>query len=85
MMSEKFRAAGYGRVHLVVHGVTDLSDQLATLGHRHAAFPAAGGRGDQAKIGGGPDPREVLAQKVRDIHISDRSHETIKVKTRDFR
>ena len=72
-------------VHIVVHRVTDLSEQLATLGHRHAAFPPAGGRGDQAKTGGGPDSREVLAHKARDIHISDRSPERIKVKTRDFR
>jgi error-prone DNA polymerase len=72
-------------VHLVVHRVADLSDQLATLGHRHAAFPSAGGRGDQAKTGGGPDPREILAHKARNIHISNRSIDTIKVKTRDFR
>jgi error-prone DNA polymerase len=72
-------------VHLVVHRVTDLSNQLATLGHRHAVFPPPGGRGDQAKTGGGPDPREVLVHKARDIHVSDRSIDTIKVKTRDFR
>jgi error-prone DNA polymerase len=72
-------------VHLVVHRVTDLSDQLATLGHRHTTFPPAGGRGDQAKAGGGPDSHEVLGHQARDIHISGRSPEAIRVKTRDFR
>jgi error-prone DNA polymerase len=71
--------------HIVVHRVTDLSRQLATLGHRNAAFPPAEGRGDQAKTGDGPDPREILVHKARDIHVIDRSPEMIKVKTRDFR
>jgi error-prone DNA polymerase len=73
-------------VYLVVHRVTDLSEQLATLGHRHAAFPPAGGRGDQAKTDGGPDPREILTHEAQNTHVSDRrSPEMIKVKTRDFR
>jgi error-prone DNA polymerase len=46
--------AVYGRiqregevVHLVVHRVTDLSDLLASIGHRGAIFPAPHGRGDE--------------------------------------
>jgi hypothetical protein len=50
-----------------------------------SALPPAGGRKDQAKTSGAPDPREILAYKARDIHISDRPLEAIKVKTRDFR
>jgi error-prone DNA polymerase len=72
-------------VHLVAHRLTDLSSELASLGERNAAFPVPLGRGDQAKTGGGPDPRDGLGSKPRDIYIPDLHIDTIKVKTRDFR
>ena len=72
-------------VHLVAHKLTDLSGQLASLGEREESFPVPHGRGDQAKTGGGPDPRDGLGRKARDIFIPDLHIDTIKVKTRDFR
>jgi error-prone DNA polymerase len=72
-------------VHLIAHRLTDLSSQLARIGERDAAFPLPRGRGDEAKSGGGPDPREALGRKPRDIYVPDRHIDTIKVKTRDFR
>ena len=72
-------------VHLVAHRLTDLSSELASLGERETAFPVPLGRGDQAKTGGGPDPRDGLGRKPRDIYIPDLHIDTIKVKTRDFR
>jgi error-prone DNA polymerase len=84
--------AVYGRVqregevvHLIAHRLTDLSSELASIGDRDAAFPVPRGRGDEAKTGGGPDPRETLGRKVRDIFVSDLQIDRIKVKTRDFR
>jgi error-prone DNA polymerase len=42
--------------------------------------------GDEAKTGGGPDSREALGRKARDIYIPDlRLGSGIKVQTRDFR
>ncbi len=38
-------------VHLVAHRVTDLSDLLASIGHRDAIFPASLGRGDELHHG----------------------------------
>ena len=38
-------------VHLVAHRVTDLSDLLASIGHRDAIVPAPHGRGDELRHG----------------------------------
>jgi error-prone DNA polymerase len=72
-------------VHLIAHRLTDLSSQLLRIGERNAPFPLPHGRGDAAKSGGGPDPREALGRKPRDIYVPDRHIDTIKVKARDFR
>jgi len=84
--------AVYGRVqregevvHLIAHRLTDLSAELASIGDRDETFPLPRGRGDQAKTGGGPDPRETLGRKAREIYIPDLHIDRIKVKTRDFR
>jgi error-prone DNA polymerase len=84
--------AVYGRiqregevVHLIAHRLKDLSPELASIGGRAAAFPLPCGRGDQAKTGGGPDPRETLGRKAREIYVPDRHIDRIKVKPRDFR
>jgi error-prone DNA polymerase len=84
--------AVYGRVqregevvHLIAHRLTDLSAELASIGDRDGTFPVPRGRGDEAKAGGGPDPRETLGRKVRDIFVPDLHIDQIKVKTRDFR
>jgi error-prone DNA polymerase len=84
--------AVYGRVqregevvHLIAHRLTDLSAELASVGDRDGAFSVPRGRGDEAKSGGRPDPRETLGRKVRDIYVSDLHIARIKVKTRDFR
>ncbi len=84
--------AAYGRiqregevVHLVAHRVVDLSRELASIGDRDARFPMPHGRGDQAKIGGGMDPRETIGRQAREFHLPDPNFDQIKVKTRDFR
>ena len=84
--------AVYGRiqregevVHLIAHRLTDLSVELAHVGECDATFSVPHGRGDQAKTGGGPDPRERLGRKAREIYVPDLLIEQIKVKTRDFR
>jgi error-prone DNA polymerase len=75
-------------VHLVAHRVSDLSNALASDGHRDTAFPMPHGRGDQLRHGGsGQDPCELppKALDVRNIHIADLPIGTIKLKPRDFR
>lgn len=84
--------AVYGRVqregevvHLIAHRLTNLSAELASIGELEKAFPLPHGRGDQAKTGGGPDPRETLGRKAREIYIPDLHIDRIRVKTRNFR
>jgi error-prone DNA polymerase len=36
-------------VHLVAHRVSDLSNALASVGHRDATFPLPHGRGDEVR------------------------------------
>ena len=73
-------------IHLVAEHLIDLSDLLRTVGERAEAFPLPHGRGDEAKRGGGPDSREGLGRKPREIYIPDlRLGSGIKIKTRDFR
>ena len=75
-------------VHLVAHRVTDLSNTLASVGSRDAAFALPHGHGDQLRRGGsGPDPRELPTKELRtrDIHFPDLRIDAIKTKTREFR
>jgi error-prone DNA polymerase len=73
-------------IHVIAEHLTDLSQLLGGVGEREEAFPLPHGRGDEAKNGGGPDQRQALGQKPRDIYIPDlRIDAAIKVKTRDFR
>jgi error-prone DNA polymerase len=70
--------------HVIARELTDLSDLLRSVGAR-GAFPLPFGRGDEAKHGGGPDPRGNLP-RGRDIYVPDmRADAEIRVKTRDFR
>jgi len=86
MMSVHGRIQREGEVvHLIAHRLTDLSNQLARIGDRDTPFPLPHGRGDEAKSGGGPDPREGMGRKPRDIYVPDRHIDTLRVKTRDFR
>ena len=74
-------------VHLVAQRITDLSDDLATVGSRDGAFPLPHGRGDQIRNGSsGTDPREKTPRGFgsRDIYIPDLHIDTIKVKARNF-
>ena len=89
MMAAHGRVQREGEVvHLVAHRVSDLSDTLASVGQRDAAFPLPHGRGDQLRHGGtGQDPRELPSKDLgaRDIHIPNLTIDTIKLKTREFR
>lgn len=75
-------------VHLVAQRLTDLSNELASVGERDAAFRLPHGRGDEFHHGSPtPDPRGLPPKglKTRDIYIPDLHLDTIKVKSRDFR
>jgi hypothetical protein len=75
-------------VHLVVHKLTDLSAELATVGRRNTAFPVLHGRSDQVTHAvGGPDrcERQPSGLHPRHIDIPDLLRDTIEVKSRDFR
>jgi error-prone DNA polymerase len=72
-------------VHLIAHRLTDFSGALAGIGERDGPFPLPHGRGDEAKTGGGPDPRESAGRKARDIYVPDRHIDTLKMKPRNFR
>ena len=87
MLAVKGRVQREGEVvHIVAHELTDLSALLRSVGDRDAPFMVPHGRGDQVTHGGGPDPRETLGRKPRDIYIPDlRGGPEIKVPTRDFR
>ncbi|CAH1648162.1 error-prone DNA polymerase [Chelatococcus asaccharovorans] len=73
-------------VHLVANAVTDLSAELASVGHRDA-FPLPHGRGDEAHHGGpGIDPRSLpKGFRPRDLVDPTLKVEPIQIKTRDFR
>jgi error-prone DNA polymerase len=58
-------------IHVVAEQIEDLSLLLASLGRAEDDFPLRSGRGDEAKHGGAPDPRE--------------RGNSIRVPTRDFR
>ena len=73
-------------VHVIAKKLVDLSDMLMSLGQRGEAFPLRHGRGDGAKTGGGPDPRDASAKvsQPRDIYIPDLHIDTFG-KARNFR
>jgi len=57
-------------VHLVARKLADLSDDLASIGARDAAFPLPHGRADQVThADGGPDPRELPPKGLRTRNI----------------
>jgi error-prone DNA polymerase len=87
MMSVRGRIQREGDVvHLVVQKVTDLSADLASVGSRKSVFPLPHGRGDQARNGSGPDPRELPPKGLRARDFVDpHGHiDALKVKSRDF-
>jgi error-prone DNA polymerase len=87
MLAVRGRVQREGEViHVIAHELADLSGLLRSVGDRDEAFPLFQGRGDEARHGGGPDPRDLLGSKPRDIYIPDlRLGSGIKVPTRDFR
>jgi error-prone DNA polymerase len=76
-------------IHVIAEHLTDLSDLLRAVGERDEAFPLPNTRGDEARHGGAPDPRQKAAPPVRDIYVRDSRIDAakpgIKVPTRDFR
>src|SRR3546814_1291096 len=74
-------------VHLVAQRLTDLSEDLASVGDRDAAFPLPHGRGDKFHHGPPtPDPREPTSKGLRapDIYVRDQHNDSIKVETPAF-
>ena len=76
-------------IHVIAEHLTDLSDLLRGVGERDdKPFPLPHGRGDEARHGGQPDPREKKVVDSRDIYVRDLRivpRKGIKVPTRDFR
>ena len=75
-------------IHIIGEHLTDLSDLLRGVGERNETFPLTQGRGDEARHGGPPDPREKPVTATRDIYVRDTRTDPgkgIKVPTRDFR
>jgi error-prone DNA polymerase len=72
-------------VHVIALKLTDLTPLLRSVSDRDEAFPVPDSRADHAKHGGGPDPRDAVGRKARDIYVRDLSLEAIKLRTRDFR
>jgi error-prone DNA polymerase len=76
-------------IHVIAEHLTDLSDLLRGVGERDdKPFPLPYGRGDEAKHGSQPDPREKKMNASRDIYVRDLRivpRKGIKVPTRDFR
>jgi error-prone DNA polymerase len=77
-------------VHVIVRKLIDMSPLLGSLGQKGEAFPLPYGRGDGARSGGGPDPRESSARQpaardilVPDLHI-DQMRDKALVKSRNF-
>jgi error-prone DNA polymerase len=88
MIACRGRVQREGRViHVVAERMLDLSDLLRSVGDREEPFPLQPGRGDEARHGSRPDPREAppLGRKPRDIFVPDLHLDSIKLKTRDFR
>jgi error-prone DNA polymerase len=62
-------------IHVIADRLEDLSPLLASLGRAEDDFPLRSGRGDEAKHGGAPDPREHAREHGGGIRVP----------TRDFR
>jgi error-prone DNA polymerase len=68
MMSVRGKIQREGAVvHLVAHHLTDLSEELASVGERDGSFPLPHGRGDQVRDGGSfsPDQRDLPPRSTR--------------------
>ena len=77
-------------IHLVVEHLTDLSQELRSVGNRSLPFPIERGRGDGATHPASADSREQVAAagwRTRDIFAPEApaTNGHIKVPTRDFR
>ena len=75
-------------VHIVACRLHDLSNALASVGDRDAAFAMPHGRGDELHHAvPGRDRKDLPpgAIKPRDIYTPDLSRRAIRVRTRDFR
>lgn len=73
-------------MHLVVQKITDFSAELASAGNRKSVFPLPHGRGDEARYGSGPDPRERPHKGLRARDFVDPyGHiDELRVKSRNF-
>ena len=72
-------------VHLVAHRITDLSDDLASIGQRGDAFPLTHGRGDEFRATTGSPMGDVGQPTPRDIHIPDMHIDSDRVKAKGLR
>lgn len=72
-------------VHLVVHRITDLSADLASIGQRGDAFPLTHGRGDEFRATSGSLTGNPGTPTPRDIYIPDLHIGSVRVKSKDFR
>jgi error-prone DNA polymerase len=86
-------------IHVIAEHLDDLSGLLRDVGARDERFPLPHGRGDQARHGGPPDPREFPSRIVssgtepaaeapgnetQGILLPELRLDSIKVKSRNF-
>jgi error-prone DNA polymerase len=72
-------------VHLVARELEDLSGLLKEISDRDQLLPVQYGRGDGGSHAGGPDPRDQVVRKPRDLFAPDVTKgDGIKVQSRDF-
>jgi error-prone DNA polymerase len=73
-------------VHLVAQKLFDFTADLSSLGERDGEFTLPYGRGDHARNGSAPDPRDRPKPSVqtRDIYIPDLHIDSLKMKIRNF-
>jgi error-prone DNA polymerase len=74
-----------GVIHVITDRFTDLSGLLREVGERDEPVLLPTGRGDEARHGGSPDPREKNWARPRDIYCPERLSTGLRVATRDFR
>jgi error-prone DNA polymerase len=76
-----------GTIHVIADHLIDHSEMLRAVGGLDEAFMVPAGRGDEAKSGGGDDPREVPLSKIPGNYLPNLrvNEESIAVKARKFR
>jgi len=71
-------------VHLVVHRITELSADLASIGQLSDALPLTHGRGDERRATAAISANATRHVTSRDIYVPDQHIDTVRIKTKNF-